>query len=165
MKNFQQKLKEITIDKQEDIPWIVRFLENPNSLFALPGKISLYNHDFLHALLDRKTSLQDEAFLVGFCMGNDPKTNFLHIWIFKLFSRYLYPQSYRFNDHDFWFFELGFKYGKIFKIQFNSIEFSDYTDFSLPALRQKLGIKHQHLNWIIKYEIAYLKCKELGIDL
>ena len=109
LNTFRQKLQEIKIDKQENIPWVVRFLENPKSPFALPGKISLYNHDYLHVLLDRKTSLQDEAFLIGFCMGNDPKTNFLHIWIFKFFSRYLYPQSYRFNCQDLWFFELGFK--------------------------------------------------------
>ena len=152
MLTLKEKLQEIIIDEPDAIPWTVRFLENPRSFFALPGKISLYNHDCLHALLNRKTTLQDEAFLIGFCMGNDPQTQFFHIWIFKFFCQYLYPKSYRFNDQDFFYFDLGFAYGKSLKVQFNLIEFSNYSDIPLSILRQEFGIKDKHLNWINSIE-------------
>ena len=39
---LSEALQEFSIDRQEDIPWIIRLLENPQSPIALPGKISLY---------------------------------------------------------------------------------------------------------------------------
>ena len=139
MVTLKEKLRAIQVDGPEDIPWIVKLLENPQSPLALPGKISLENHDCLHALLERGMSLDDEAFLVGFCMGNAPQTNFVHIGIFKFFSRYLYPLKYRFNQNNFAYFNLGFRYGRTFKVQFNSINFSNYYSISLPVLRQRFG--------------------------
>lgn len=46
-------------------------LENPDSPLPFAGKIDLYRHDCLHLLLERGLSVEDEAFVVGFTMGND----------------------------------------------------------------------------------------------
>lgn len=104
MVTLLDSLESIKRDKQCQIPWIVRLLENPQSPFALPGKIDLFNHDCLHILLEREFSLQDEAFIIGFCMGNDPQTKPNHVKIFKTVSSYLYPKKYRFKTDDFFLF-------------------------------------------------------------
>jgi hypothetical protein len=38
---------------QADVPWQIWLFENPDSPIALPGSITLFNHDCLHILLDR----------------------------------------------------------------------------------------------------------------
>lgn len=57
-----------------DIPFLSELLENPDSPIALRCKIYLEDHDCLHLLLNRGLSLEDEAFIIGFTMGNDLKT-------------------------------------------------------------------------------------------
>ncbi len=142
---LKEAIKEFSLDKQEDIPWIVRLLENPNSPVSLPGNISLLNHDCLHILLDRKLSSSDEAFVVGFTMGNDPDTKSWHIKIFKFFSRYLYPNPYKFNSQDFYSFDLGFNYGRSLKPKLKEIDFARYQNFTIGFLRGILGIQSDYL--------------------
>jgi hypothetical protein len=61
-----------------DVPWQIWLFENPDSAIALPGAITLFNHDCLHVLLDRCFSNNDEAFIIGFTMGNDKQTQWFH---------------------------------------------------------------------------------------
>lgn len=82
------------LDNQSDIPFIIRLLENPTSPVALPGKISLHNHDCLHIILGIGVSPQEEAFIIGFTMGNDDRTKQWHVKLFKFFSRFIYPAKY-----------------------------------------------------------------------
>ena len=56
------------------IPKVIQLLENPKSPLPFPGQITLENHDCLHVLFDIGFSLADEAFIVGFTMGNDSQT-------------------------------------------------------------------------------------------
>lgn len=127
--------------RPEDIPWIVRLLENPRSVLALPGKITLYNHDCLHILLNKKFNLKDEAFVIGFTMGNDLKTNWFHLLIFKFFSRFIYPKGYRFNVAHLKEFDLGVSYGrKISNKNINQIDFQKYENITVDELRSILGI-------------------------
>ncbi len=144
-KTLKEALQEFRLDKKEDIPWIIKLLENPLSPLALPGKISLFNHDCLHVLLDRKATASDEAFVIGFTMGNDPKTQPWHLKIFKFFSQYIYPHPYRFSRDNFSGFDLGFNYGKTFKTRFNILDFSQYQDAQIIWLRKVLGIDEKSL--------------------
>ncbi len=146
-KTLQELLPFVNITPPEDIPTLVRLLENPQSPLPLPGKISLYNHDCLHILLNQKISSSGEAFVIGFTMGNDPKTLPIHVNLFKFCSRYLYPHSYRFYPKDFYFFDFGFNYGKSLKIQFNRIDFSLSQNIPIVKLRQQLGISEQDLGY------------------
>ena len=71
---LREALQSMGGDPPSSIPFLLWLLENPDSPIALPGKIDLYRHDCLHLLLDRGFSLYDEAFVVGFTMGNDVQT-------------------------------------------------------------------------------------------
>ncbi len=152
---LKEALKEITIEQQEDIPWIVRLIENPDSPLALPGKISLFDHDCIHVLLNRKTKLSDEAFVIGFTMGNDPKTKPWHVKLFKFVSRYFYPRSYRFSAQDFNYFDLGFSYGRRLKFQVKFIDFYQCQELSVVTLRKQVGIREKHLELMAQIERKY----------
>ncbi|WP_156114252.1 hypothetical protein, partial [Myxosarcina sp. GI1] len=149
MVTLQQQLSQISLDKPEDIPKIVRLLENPQSPIALPGAISLYNHDCLHVLLKQKNSPEEEAFIVGFCMGNDPATKRIHVFILKLSARYVYPKNpknYRFTKKCLLEFDRGFNYGKTFEeIRFNRIDFFRFANNSVDKLQDYFGISRQDL--------------------
>ena len=134
-------LQNINGDRQSDIPFMVRFLENPESIFPLPGKINLYNHDCLHILLDRGISLFDEAFVVGFTMGSDLKTNRLHLAVFEFLSNLLYPQQYKFDREQFKLFKIAFDYSRKLKVKnINHIDFKVYENKTVGEIRKLLGI-------------------------
>ena len=140
-------LKSIKGDEQSHIPWIVWLLENPDSIFPLPGKINLYNHDCLHILLERKKSLFDEAFVVGFTMGSDIRTNRFHLAAFKLLSRLFYPKQYKFNREHLELFDIGFDYGRRLKIKnLNQFNFKVYENKTVNELRKYLGIELEEVN-------------------
>jgi hypothetical protein len=126
---------------EADVPWQIWLFENPNSPIALPGKISLFNHDCLHVLLNRGLSNEDEAFIIGFTMGNDRKTRWVHLVIFKLISRYFYPVKYRFTWDQMKSFDLGYRLGGLSAIEnLNSSNFSLYANKTVTHVRQPLRI-------------------------
>ncbi|MUH00598.1 hypothetical protein F7734_53355 [Scytonema sp. UIC 10036] len=128
-------------NQQSDIPFIVWLLENPQSPVALPGAISLQCHDFIHIILGRGRELQDEAFVIGFTMRNDPKTNRYHVAIFKLFSRFFYPKKYKFKREHFKDFEAGFLVGKRAKLKsINKLAPDSYQDMSVREVKEQFGI-------------------------
>ena len=96
---------------QKQIHWFIWLMENPNSPIALTGAIDLYNHDIIHILLDRGMDIRDEAMVIGFTMGNSNKTRSWVRWIFLFISQHLYPDGYKFDEHDLFEFERGFAYG------------------------------------------------------
>ena len=127
--------------KQSEVPWIIWLLENPDSPMALAGAIPLKEHDYLHLLLDRGKSPEDEAFIIGFTMGNDSSLNPFHLWIFKFASRFLYPQDYRFTQHHCQIFDAGVKQGKQFQIKnLCRFDFSFFEKAPLEELRTSLKI-------------------------
>jgi hypothetical protein len=140
------------------IPFIVWLLENPQSFLALPGKIDLNNHDCLHILLKQDKSLGEEAFVIGFCMGND-NAKWIHLKIFKIFSRFLYPQNYRFSNDDFSInFAAGYSYGKNLKLKrINRLHLTKFYDTDVTDIRYFLEINEGELDLInlgIKQERA-----------
>jgi hypothetical protein len=131
----------------------VRFFENSESFFAFPGKVNLHNHDCLHILLGRGCDNRDEAFVVGFTMGNDAQTNWLHIQLYKFVSRFLYPHIYQFNEEYFRIFDLGFLYGKRLKAKnLNQLDFSLYYSKTVHDLRQVFGIEADELGLLKQFE-------------
>ncbi|MDF2388447.1 hypothetical protein JMG10_43905 [Nostoc ellipsosporum NOK] len=126
---------------QPKIPFVVWLLENPNSPLALPGKISLTPHDYIHILLAQSTCPQEEAFVLGFTMGNDLKTNTLHLLIYKFFAKFIYPSHVGFSRLECLNFDLGFSYGRKIKTkQINEINFENYHDQTIQSMRELLGI-------------------------
>ncbi|MBG1268923.1 hypothetical protein [Nostoc sp. WHI] len=136
------------------IPFVIWLLENPNSPLALPGKISLHNHDYIHILLGRGISPQDEAFVIGFTMGNDLNTNIIHLFIYKFFAKFIFPYPYKFSKLDLINFELGFIYGRKMKIkQMNEINFEKYHNETINYLRNYFGIDADEIQLIQHIEI------------
>ena len=147
-------IKSVQMDEQSDIPWIIRLLENPVSPIALPGDISLANHDSVHIILGRGVTLRDEAFVIGFTMGSDVRTNWFHLMIFKFFSTFIYPQKYRFNREHFKIFDLGFAYGRKSDIvkNINHIDFSLYQDRKISDIRNLFSISVDELRLLRQFE-------------
>ncbi len=143
------QVSKIKINNPSEIAWIVRLLENPSSMLALPGKITLYNHDCLHILLDMPTSSEGEAFVIGFTMGNDLQTRPYHIIIFKIFARFIYPKSYRFTKQDLKCFDLSLMLGQKAEIKnLNQIDFYQLKERSIIKLRKELRINLQQISLV-----------------
>lgn len=140
------KVKEIQRTNKKPIPKIIRFIENPSGKFSLPGKCSLYNHDCLHLILHQGFSLPGEAYVIGFCMGSDIDTNWLHLFIFKIFSRYLYPREYQFDSHHFPDFSAGFNYARsLTQRNINRLNFEVLAEYEVEEIRSLLEINLQEL--------------------
>lgn len=134
-------VQQLSIDSEADTPFVIWLFEDPSSPITLPGKIDLYGHDCLHAILNRGHSLSDEAFIIGFTMGSDTQTNWLHQLLFKLVSSTVYPLKYRFSWKDFQFFDAGFIYGRSIQVRnLNQLDFSAYKNHTISEVRQQLGI-------------------------
>lgn len=152
------------INPPDEIPKIVRLLENPESKLSLPGRITLYNHDCIHVLLNEQTTPNGEAFVIGFTMGNDEDTKPYHAWIFHFFARYIYPEPFRMKG---WqqrvYFAAGLKYGrKIKPNNINTIDFYGLRYLSVAELRNQIGINLYELSLIkqkIKQSIQKKQCK------
>jgi hypothetical protein len=140
-KTLHNAYQEMSGDPPSKIPFLVWFLENPDSPLPFSGKIDLYRHDCLHLLLERGFSLEDEAFVVGFTMGNDPRTRWFHVALFKLISTIFYPKDFRFNQQHLIAFDLGLWYGRKIRIKnINRLNLQVYKNQSIADIRQELGI-------------------------
>ncbi|MGB7415682.1 MAG: hypothetical protein WA902_15865 [Thermosynechococcaceae cyanobacterium] len=128
-------------DPQHSIPFPVWLLENPDSPLSFPGQIYLREHDYLHILLDRGVSAEDEAFIIGFTMGNDPGTTKRITSAFKFAAQYIYPKVYRFKKSHLMIFDCGFSFGQKTKVKnLNSLDYSNYLGYDVADLRMIFGI-------------------------
>lgn len=160
-----QALSTMNGDLPSKIPFLIRLLENPASPVALPGNIDLYRHDCLHLLLDRHFSAYDEAFVVGFTMGNDTRINWFHLAFFKFVSSWFYPNVYRFNRSHLHVFDLGVAYGQAVSVRdINRFDFSEYEDQSLEQLQMTLGIDNDDLRRLQQLEAFVVSRSKAPMD-
>ena len=133
-----------TAKKQKDISWLVWLIENPKSPFHLHGAATLHDHDHIHVLLGRGQTNDDEAFVIGFTMGNDDRTKNWEVKLFKFISSKLYPKKERFTQEQLKIFDRGFKYGqsklplyqRIGEFDWNTID----KNASLDDVRKKFNV-------------------------
>ncbi|MBW4521408.1 MAG: hypothetical protein KME16_17130 [Scytolyngbya sp. HA4215-MV1] len=154
---LHEAVQRLFIDCQADVPFIIWLLENPASPIALPGKIDLYGHDCIHVMLGRAGhSLAEEAFVIGFTMGNDLQTNWFHQLLFKLISSSLYPKKYRFSWKDFRSFDVGFFYGRSMQFSnLNRIDFSAYQNYTVSQVKRQFGISKENETELLKSFNSY----------
>src|SRR5262245_11870133 len=132
--------------KQEEVPYIVRFVENPK--FDLPlldifhGATSLETHDCIHIVLGRGLLPKDEAFVIGFSMGSTGKVSTTEEFLYGLFAKHLYPRAYRFTDDDFRVFKDAVRLGFISDCRsLCEADYACYLDMRLRHVREALGIE------------------------
>jgi hypothetical protein len=147
---FPEELDQLTLqdaylsicgDPSASMPFWIWLFENPDSPLSLPGKINLYRHDCLHLLLKKGFHSAGEAYVIGFTMGNDPSTRWLHFTIIKLVTQFLYPHPYRFSKADIEYLNAGFAHGKGARVKgLNQAPFERWQTMTLIKLRQFLEI-------------------------
>ena len=133
-----------TTKKKEDISWLVWLIENPKSPFHLHGAVTLHDHDHIHVLLGRGQANDDEAFVIGFTMGNDDRTKSWESKLFKFISCWVYSKSERFTKKQLKIFDSGFKYGRSKLNLYQRIGEIDWSkkdkNISLNEFRRSFGV-------------------------
>jgi hypothetical protein len=133
--------KSLDGDPPSEIPWMVWLLENPSSPIAFPGNIDLFGHDCLHLLLKKGFTSESEAYVVGFTMGNDVRTTWFHLQIFKIFALFLYPPKYRMSFAELARLDRGFKVGRSTRIKnLNQIDLEEWNHKTLSELRTEIDL-------------------------
>jgi hypothetical protein len=126
----------------EDIPFIVRLLENPEGLSSLPGSVDLHQHDCIHLILGRGLLPKDEAFIIGFTMGSTKRLSNWEEALFTWVSHHIYPETYRFSKEDLEVFKDAVHLAQISHCQaFDRIDFDQYLDAPLKDIRNILGLE------------------------
>lgn len=136
--------------KAQDVPFLVRVVENPDYDFpgieVFSGATSLWTHDQIHLVLGRGLLAKDEAFVIGFTMGSTDQVSATEEWLFSVFSRFLYPSGYRFSAEDIRVFRDAVRLGFVSDCQ--SLAKADYhalQDVPLREARRRLGIEEDLL--------------------
>ena len=130
------------LDEESKLPLSLWLFEDPDSPVALPGAACLDLHDCLHILLNRGYSTADEAFVVGFSMGNDRRCRRWHQRLLALVSHRFYPRLYRHSRRDLWQFWRGVWLGQrtLPLMQFTPQDFLRLGE-RLGEIRQALGLR------------------------
>jgi hypothetical protein len=128
-------------DPPAKIPFTVWLLENPASPLAMPGNIDLIGHDCMHLLLKQGFAASNEAFVVGFTMGNDLRTNWLHLLIFRIAAFFLYPPKYRLTWAELTIFDRGVALGRQAQVKnLNRLNLAQWHGKTLAAIRAEIGL-------------------------
>jgi hypothetical protein len=136
-----------------DIPEIVRQLENPSSPVALPGAVTLRRHDVIHILLGRGLLDQDEAFVLGFTMGNDSKYRDADGVLMRKALEHWYPEPFRILGNKLQIFNLGVQTGQRMGIpDIAHIPIEELRSQSVGQARQELKISVEQLRQIYAQE-------------
>ena len=140
-----------------DIPEVIRKLENPASPEALAGAVTLPRHDVIHILLGRGLLDQDEAFVIGFTMGNSSKYRDSHGNRMREALSQLYPEPYRISGKKLLVFDLGVYAGKTIGIHdLADIPIEDIGPVKLGQVRADLRINTDFLRDSYRREKAIL---------
>lgn len=131
---------------QEEIPLIVKLLENPH--YSLPGltifhgAVDLHQHDVIHLLLGRGLLPKDEAFTIGFTMGTTHAVTALEESLFCTLNQLFYPTVYRFGDEDIRVFRDALALGHMSACKpLNEVDFTEFYGQRLGDVRVALGLE------------------------
>ena len=139
LKTVLAKMPRVSPDK---IPWQIRLIENPDSFLSFPGAINLFRHDCLHAIMCASFHPLDEAFVIGFTMGSDPRMTRKFARIFMWLTTWFYPKNYRLDKHDLIQFMRGYILSRKLGVRnLSKFPFEKFQDCSLDFLRKILGIR------------------------
>jgi len=129
----------------KDVPWIIRFFENPRSLLCefgiFPGCVNLFTHDCIHIMLGRGVLPKDEAFILGYTMGSTGKLGWFREKIFLFIARWLYPEGYKFFEEEAQVFQWGVLAGKRCNVDLTKVQFDKFKGMKISYIRTLLGVE------------------------
>lgn len=142
-----------------EVPWLVQVMENPGFSFPpfsmFKGRVSLFQHDCIHLLLGRGTTLIDEAFTIGFTMGSSHSMSTTASKVFGYVAGHWYPKSYRFPAHAHKVYADAVHLGMISNcLPLEQLDYRPYLDCPLGELREELAIEVELLESYYKVEAA-----------
>lgn len=145
--------------RPEEVPLIVRLLENPG--YRVPGTtlfhgaVDLFQHDAIHAVLGRGLLGRDEAFVIGFTMGSTRQVGGLERRLFCWIASHLYPWVYRFRPQDAWVFHGAVQLASASGCRrLDRVDFRAHLQQPLGSLRRWLGISSGVLQRFYRLEVA-----------
>jgi hypothetical protein len=137
------RLSDLNQNSNPEQPLFIKILERPHKFISLPFQIDLLTHDCLHVLLGLGTYMHDEAFLLGFTMGNSQRIHACHKAIYKFLSHNFYPKSYGLTDRELMIFDRGYQYGKsITQASLDTTNFEPWLDTEISILRDQFQLHH-----------------------
>jgi len=158
-RKLKNVLKEMNSFKllQENIPLIIKLVENPNYKTAklFGGAVDLFTHDCIHVMLGRGLLLKDEAFVIGYTMGS---TKSMRRWkrnLFMFMSKYFYPKTYKFGEEERFVFNIGVMAGSLCPTDLSQINFKKYLNKQTGTIRKELKID---VDFLKKYYTLEKKC-------
>lgn len=144
-------------NSQEEVPLIVRLMENP--AFDMPplsmfrGRVSLHQHDCIHLILGRGTTLMDEAFTIGFTMGSTKRMGTSATDLFAKVAERIYPKEYRFSPAAARVFRDAVHLAAISDCpHLDAVGFEPLMDLPLTEVRKRLHIEEELLTAYYKVE-------------
>lgn len=151
------ELKEFGL-KQEDIPLLVKLLENPEFDY-LPGfdifhgGTNLEQHDYIHIVLGRGVHAIDEAFVLGFTAGSTNRVTSTEEKLYTFFAKHLFPKQYRFSEQEIHVYKDAVRLGFISDCQpLDKIDFTQFKDLSIEKVREQIGLESSLLEAYYKIE-------------
>ncbi|MES2995542.1 MAG: hypothetical protein V4733_01905 [Verrucomicrobiota bacterium] len=144
---------------QSEVPWIVKIMENPAfdvpPLSVFRGRVTLEQHDCIHLLLGRGTTLMDEAFTIGFTMGSTKHLGTTALEFFAKVASRLYPRAYRFPQAAVRVYKDAAHLACISNcVPLDEVDFGPLMDLPLAEIRRRLGVEESLLGAYYQLEAA-----------
>jgi hypothetical protein len=143
LEHLRRRLHDLNQSNNPDQPLFIKILERPNRFISLPFQIDLFAHDCIHVLLGIGTYMHDEAFLIGFTMGNSQRMNYCFKEMYKFITHNLYPKEYGLTHSELVIFDRGYQYGRTIRQEgLDEVDFNACLDTEISALRNRFNVYH-----------------------
>ena len=136
--------------EREDIPLMMQLaqtpkLQEPGSALFFPG-MDMQRHDCIHLLLGRGLLIMDEAFSIGFTMGTSKKMTNTEHSLYAYLARYIYPDAYKFTQHELAVLKDGIKLSFISNcMPLDQFNFQEWLDEPLGKIREVVGLEPEFI--------------------
>ena len=144
---------------QNDIPLVVKLVENPNydwlpGFDIFNGAADIHQHDYIHIVLGRGLLLKDEAFVLGFTAGSTNRVSTTEEQLYSFFTKYIYPKNYQFSDDDIHVYKDAVKLGFISDCQrLDKVDFAAMSDMTVSEVRKAIGLEEDLLRAYFNIEM------------
>ena len=133
-------------NSQDEVPLIVRLMENPRFHFGgfgfFKGRVTLKQHDYIHIILGRGLTLMDEAFVLGFTMGSTDRVSTHEQSLFGFINKVLYPKPYRFKEDGMKVFKDAVALAYVSDcLPLEEVDFEPLLDLPLREVRKAVGLE------------------------